>query len=229
MFSAFPFFIITHFLNSKHKVLRGFLNIVGAILISPIFLLFSLFFFIYPFAILLIIFILFLIPYLLLKTYIAVILNLFGIALSPEFHAYLYLSFTPIIIVALNRQYRFLTTLIFKNKIFTRYTKAFTDLGIKWAALILSEKNLKLGIYVSHFLALILVNLDDLQGYRIYDELLLIKTPLLQAFITFIAFDRITVLLKSESFKPSVIYLNIMLYVTNRINVIVSFFNKKSE
>jgi|SRR5690554_354700 len=228
MFSSIPFFAVGYFLKNNHSVLKGFLNLIGALIISPIILLFSIFFFIYPFTILLIIFTLFIIPYSFLKYYLITTLNLFGVVLSPEFHAYLYLSITPIIIVSLNSQFRFLTTLLFKNKIFTKYFKSFTDLGVKWAALILSEKNLKLGVYVAHFIALVIVNLDDLQGYRIYDDLLLIKTPLLQAFITFIAFDRITVLLRSESFKPSLIYLSIMLYSLNRLKPLVFMIFKKN-
>lgn len=226
---SIPFFLTAYLLKSRGKLLKDWLNFIGVLFITPFIFLLSLFSLIYPFTILLFISILFLVPYVLLKYYLVDTFRLFGVVLSPEFHSYLYLSITPIIIVALNKPFRNLIYGLFKERMFNKHLKNFTALGIKWSGIILAEKNLKLGIYVFHFTALFIVNLDDLQGYQIYNELLVLKKPLLQAFVTFIAFDRITVLFRSQSFKPSTIYLSIMHYNTGRIKTVISFINEDSK
>jgi len=82
---------------------------------------------------------------------------------------------------------------------------------------ILSIDNVKLIIYVLNFIFIIFINIIKFQNFKIYNNINFIENPLLQSFVTFIAFERIISLSKSIKIKPATLNYKILKGIKDKI------------
>lgn len=83
----------------------------------------------------------------------------------------------------------------------------------------LSEKNIRFLIYSIYVVVLTMINFEKFQENALFDNSIL-DDAILQSFLTFIAFDKVLLLLKSLEFKPSDLLLKIKASIFNKIEAL---------
>ena len=83
----------------------------------------------------------------------------------------------------------------------------------------LSEKNIRFLIYSIYVVVLAMINFEKFQENALFDNSIL-DDAVLQSFLTFIAFDKVLILLKSLEFKPSDLLLKIKASIFNKFEAL---------
>lgn len=120
--------------------------------------------------------------------------------ITPQTHIYLVISLATFIMVILNYQLRNfihkISPVRFKNS--NKLKPYQID---KLSEYLLSENNIRFIVYGVYVIALISLNYTNFQSLE--GDSCQLGKPILQSFVTFIAFDRTIGIMKSLNFKPS--------------------------